>query len=177
MRSFRWNMTSGESNYRPQRRCGQVYVFTCVCDSVHRGVLSQHALQQVSGGGSPCWGGLLARGISLPGGGLLARGSPCQRGLLAGRRAFMAFWCVGLLLWPSGLVAFCYGGLLIEVGLLVESGLLSWPSGMAFWYWGVFPNRDPFQPEGHNRRPHPPSPKKTATVADGTHPTVTYSCS
>ena len=24
--------------YRPQRSCGQGYVFTCVCDSVHRGV-------------------------------------------------------------------------------------------------------------------------------------------
>ena len=32
--------------YRPQRSCGQGYVFTRVCDSVHRG-----------GGGSPCPGG------------------------------------------------------------------------------------------------------------------------
>ena len=27
------------SFYRPQRSCGQGYVFTCVCDSVHRGGL------------------------------------------------------------------------------------------------------------------------------------------
>ena len=27
------------THYRPQRSCGQGYVFTCVCDSVHRGVV------------------------------------------------------------------------------------------------------------------------------------------
>ena len=33
----------------PATKLGQGYVFTCVCDSVHRGkVLSQHALQVVS---------------------------------------------------------------------------------------------------------------------------------
>ena len=44
--------------YRPATKLGQGYVFTCVCDSVHRGVsqhalqvVSRHALQQVSGGG------------------------------------------------------------------------------------------------------------------------------
>ena len=44
----------------PAMKLGQGYVFTCVCDSVHWGggciqhalqVVSQHALQQVSGGG------------------------------------------------------------------------------------------------------------------------------
>ena len=44
----------------------------------------------------------------------------------------MAF-CCGLLLCPS-VMAFWFGGLLIEGGLLVESGLLLWLSGMAFWY-------------------------------------------
>ena len=35
--------------YRPQRSCGQGYVFTRVCHSVNGGgVLSQHALQEVS---------------------------------------------------------------------------------------------------------------------------------
>ena len=62
-------------------------------------------------------------------------------------------------------MAFWFGGLLVESGL-----------AMAFWYWGVSPNRDPFQPEGHNRRPPPPPPKKMATVADGTHPTGMHSC-
>ena len=34
-----WYQLSLEFNiYRPQRTCGQGYVFTCVCDSVHRGV-------------------------------------------------------------------------------------------------------------------------------------------
>ena len=67
---------------------------------------------------------------------------------------------------------------------------------MAFWYGGVSPNRDPFQPEGHTRmalygllvRPSgvmfcygllvwpPPPPRKTATIADGTHPTGMHSC-
>ena len=71
---------------------------------------------------------------------------------------------------PSGM-AFWFGGLLIEGGLLVESGFLLWPSGKAFWcsvmaFWlkGVSVRRDPpyqkaTKPEGHNRRPHnPPSP-------------------
>ena len=34
--------------YRPQRSCGQGNIFTPVCHSVHRGVVSQHALQVVS---------------------------------------------------------------------------------------------------------------------------------
>ena len=81
----------------------------------------------------------------------------------------MAFWFGGLLLWPSGLVAFWLkvafwfgdllvegglvieGSLLIEGGLLVESGLLFWPSGVIFWYdllvgpsgTGVSPNSSP----------------------------------
>ena len=49
-----------------------------------------------------------------------------------------AFWlkvvfCYGLLVRPSGVVAFWFGVLLIEGGLLVESGLLLQPSDKAFW--------------------------------------------
>ena len=33
------------TNYRPQRSCGQGYVFTRVCDSVHRGCLPQCILR------------------------------------------------------------------------------------------------------------------------------------
>ena len=46
----------------PATKLGQGYVFTRVCDSVHGGVLSQHAMQQVSGGGC------LLPGGSAPGG-------------------------------------------------------------------------------------------------------------
>ena len=74
---------------------GQGYIFTGICDSVHRGVLSQHALQVVSqhalqggaipaciAGGIPAclaggqvWGGLLWQGV--PGlGGSAPRGVP-----------------------------------------------------------------------------------------------------
>ena len=54
-------------------------------------------------------------------------------------------FCCGLLLWPSGLVTFWFGGLLIKGGLLV------WSSG------GRRHNRRPSHqkatiPEGHNRR-------------------------
>ena len=149
-------------------------------------VVSQHALQQVSGG-------CLIWGVPAPGGGVHAPGG------------------CGLLLWPSALVAFCFGtfwfgGLLVESGLLLWPsgvifcyGLLVWPSGKAFWYLGVSPNRDPFQPEGHNRRSYqngflvrlsgvmfcygllvwpsiPLPPEKMATVADGMHPTGMHSC-
>ena len=111
----------------------------------------------------------------------------------------------GLLLWPSGLVPSDWrwpSGWKWSSVMAFWCDLLLWPSGKAFWYWevspnrpnrGVSPNRDPFQPEGHNRRPYqngllvwpsgvifyglpPPSPKKTAIVADGTHPTGMHSC-
>ena len=36
----------------PATKLGQGYIFTGICDSVHRGVVSQHTLQQVSRG----WG-------------------------------------------------------------------------------------------------------------------------
>ena len=77
------------------------------------GVLSQHALQ----GGIPVclaaglWGGAAPGGGSAP-----VESAPGGGGLC------------GLLVW-------C---LLIEGGLLVESGLLLWPSGMAFWLKVVF---------------------------------------
>ena len=68
----------------------------------------------------------------------------------------MAFWCGGLLLWPSGMLAFWYAGLLVCCLLLWPSGVV--PSVMAFW-----PPRRPYQkaafnqkatkPEGHNSRP------------------------
>ena len=88
------------SRYRPQRSCGQGYVFTRVYHSVNRGrVLSQHALQEVSqhalqqvlgGGGVPAPGGVCSRGV------------PTLGGVWP---SVMAFWC-DLLVWPSGLVAF-----------------------------------------------------------------------
>ena len=67
----------------------------------------------------------------------------------------MAF-CCGLLLCPS-VMAFWFGGLLIEGGLLVESGLLLWPSVVAPrrpYHKATF-NQKATKPEGHNRRPHP----------------------
>ena len=104
--------------YCPQRSC-EGYVFTCVCDSVHRG------------GAIPA---CLAAGLQ---GGCLVLGVPGPGGV----------WC-GLLLWPSGLVAF-------------------WLK-VAFWY-GLRGGRRPphqkaitedhfqtegcLQSEGHNRRP------------------------
>ena len=39
--------------YRPQRSCGQGYVFTCVCDSVHRGGLPQCMLGYHPSGSRP----------------------------------------------------------------------------------------------------------------------------
>ena len=56
--------------YRPQRSC-EGYVFTRVCHSVHRGLVSQHALQVVSQ-------------YALQQGGLLPRGCACSRGGLLG---------------------------------------------------------------------------------------------
>ena len=71
--------------------------------------------------------------------------------------------CHGLLLWSS-VMAFWFGGLLIEGGLLVESGLLLWPSGVAAFCYGLLVERgwtNPqktipeghLQSEGHTRRP------------------------
>ena len=71
--------------YHPQRRC-EGYVFTRVCDSVHKGrggVLSQHALQVVyqhalQQGGA--WsGGCLVQGGLLLGG--TAPGGVCSQGV------------------------------------------------------------------------------------------------
>ena len=63
--------------------------------------------------------------------------------------SIMAF-CCGLLL-CSFVMAFWFGGLLIEGGLLVESGLLLWPSGMAFWLKGLEPRR-PYQKAAFNQK-------------------------
>ena len=65
------------------------------------------------------WGHAWSRGICSGGGGVVWP-------------SIMVF-CYGLLVWPSGM-AFWFGGLLIEDGLLVESGLLLWPSGV----WNIF---------------------------------------
>ena len=105
-------------------------------------------------------------GGPAPGGVSLAGGPPWQREWVSLPGG-----------WPSGLVAFW-----LKVVFCYD--LLVWPSGT-----GGSPNRDPFQPEAHNKRPHqkatkpeshnrrlPPPPKKTATVADGTHPTGMHSC-
>ena len=123
--------------YRSQRSCGQGYVFTRVCDSVHIGGAIPACLAAGlwgCGGGVPglgclVWGGLLWgvpgpegvcswwRGVPAP------RGSALGGGLLPGGVAF----CYGLLVWSFWLkaafwlkVVFCYG-------------LLMWSSVMAFW--------------------------------------------
>ena len=70
----------------PATKLGQGYVFTCVCDSVHRGVLSQHALQvvsqhalqQISVGGAWSWG-VCSQGMPGPGGVCSRRGGPWRR--------------------------------------------------------------------------------------------------
>ena len=82
--------------YRPQTKLRKGYVFTGVCDSVHRGRVSKHALQvvsqhtlQVSGGGEcipTCLAGFqahtqgelecLARGVSRPTPGGVSRTTP-----------------------------------------------------------------------------------------------------
>ena len=67
--------------YRPQQSC-EGYVFTPVCDSVHRGdVLSQHALQVVSQhalqqGGACSFGGCLLQGVCSLGGASSGESAP-----------------------------------------------------------------------------------------------------
>ena len=91
------------ANYRPQRSCGQGYVFTCVCDSVHGGAIPAC----IAGGIPAClaagWGGYpsmncrwhpsMPFSMSLGGawswGGACSRGSACSWGV--------AFWFGGLL--------------------------------------------------------------------------------
>ena len=124
-------------------------MFLLMSVSVHRG----GAIPACIAGGIPaclaglqqvCSGGVSALGeVSAPGG-VCSRGCLLQRCLLWGVSALGAVcsggcaWSggYGLLLWPSGLVAFWSGGLLVwwPSGLvpsgLVESGLLVWwPSG------------------------------------------------
>ena len=55
----------GEMLLPPTTKLGQGYVFTRVCDSVHRGVLSQHA---IAGGIPACLAAGLQGGCLLPGG-------------------------------------------------------------------------------------------------------------
>ena len=144
--------------------CILVTVFTCVCDSVHGGggaiiVCLAAGLQGASllGGGSPWQGGLLGREVSLAGGSpwqgvSLLGGSPCQGVSLAG----------GVSSIEGGLLG--RGGSPWQRGIsLAEGGLLaggaSWPSNVAFWYWGVSSlltethfNQKAIT-EGHTRRP------------------------
>ena len=84
----------------PATKLGQGYVFTRVCDSVHRGgvlfqhslqVVSQHALQQ---GG--CYPSIHCKWYPS---------MPCSRGVSSGGWPSVIAFCCGLLLWPSGLVA------------------------------------------------------------------------
>ena len=63
--------------YRPQMKLWEGYIFTAVCDSVHRGVVSQHSLQ-------------VSRPTPWPGGGL------CTEADLPGRRLLL--WAVLVLL-------------------------------------------------------------------------------
>ena len=70
--------------YRPQRSCGQGYVFTRVCHSVNRGGVCSwgvSALGGVCSGGCLFPGGVSAlRGCLLPGG--VCLGGVCSRGCL-----------------------------------------------------------------------------------------------
>ena len=72
-------------------------------------------------------------------------GGGCSRGVCS---SGVCSWGRGVV-WPSGLVTF---SLKVAFWLKVVFcyGLQVWPSGKAFWYWGVSPNR-PFQSEGHTR--------------------------
>ena len=89
----------------------------------------------------------------------------------AGGGSVMAF-CCGLLLCPS-VIAFWFGGLLIEGGLLVEgsllveSGLLLWPSGKAFWCGGHqtrrLPNQKPPLEQAPNQAPPQTRPPRPGT--------------
>ena len=146
-------------NYRPQRSCGQGYVFTRVCDSVHGVCVCVCAIPACIAGGIPaclaaglwgmcvCSGGggecFCSQGALLPGsvcsqGGFCLGGSAPGGCLLPGGVS-----APGGCLLPGGVCSrgvcsqgdVCSGGgLLIEGGLLVESGLLLWPSGVIFWY-------------------------------------------
>ena len=117
--------------YRPQRSCGQGYVFTRVCDSVHIGGAIPACLQLVSG----CvWGRGLVWGVPGPEGVCSCwRGVPAPRGSALGGRS--APRGCGLLLWPSGLVFWLKAAFWLKVVFCY--GLLMWSSGMAFWYGGL----------------------------------------
>ena len=105
----------------------------CYCSMHCRWYPSIPCSRSLGGASSQRGQGAWSRGGCMLLGG---RGCLVQRGgLLLGEEGLC-----GLLLWPS-VMDFWHG-------------LLVWPSGKAFWYWGVSPNRDPFQPEGHNRRPY-----------------------
>ena len=142
--------------YRPKRSFGQGYVFTGVCDSVHRGGCSRFCsnfggcsrfcfnyfvrwggwvcLFQIfggegwGGGSAPNFGGDVCSKFS---GGMSApnfRGGVCSKFWGVSAPNFRGGVACGLLVWwPSGLVAFWSGGLLVW-----------WPSGLvAFWSGGL----------------------------------------
>ena len=108
----------------PATKLGQGYIFTGICHSVNRGVLSQHALQVVS------QHALQQGGCAIPA--CIAGGIPaCLAGLQGG-------------LLPGGLpsiVAFCY------VLLVWWPSDIRWPSGMVFWR-----GQKATTPEGHHTR-------------------------
>ena len=138
-------LSAERTGYRPQRSCGQGYVFTRVCDSVHGGggccaipaciaggipaclaaglqggACSQGWVCLLRGGGcllpggcvcsqggvsaprGSTLGGICSQGVSAPGGCLLLGGVSALGGVPGPGGC-------GLLLWPSGLVAFWSG--------------------------------------------------------------------
>ena len=137
----------------PAMKLGQGNVFTGVCDSVNRGVLSQHvlqvvsqhALQQVSSG---CYPSMHCRWYPS---------MPCSRGVFLQGGSPGGF---------SGGVDFCYG-------------LLLWSSDMAVWFGGLLiwsSGGGATTPEGHHRGGAWWRPPQMATAAGSTHPTGMHSC-
>ena len=92
--------------------------------------------------------------------------------LLGGWPSVMAF-CCDLLLWPSGLVAFRLKAAFWLKVVFCYGLLVWWPSGSPDDHTRRLPSirRPPNQKgitEGHNRRPHQPSPPEQAPSPLGT---------
>ena len=188
-----------DDNYRPQRSWGKVmFLHMCVYVCVilfTGGVLSQHALQVVSHHalqqGVSSWGVPGPRGCLVPGGAWSQGSAPGGSGPRGSAPAgvpgsgggvwpsVMAF-CCGLLLCPSGLVAFWYG-LLGAEGHNRRHDTRRPPHQKA-------PHQNaPHQkattpestiPEGHNRKGGVPGgdPPGMATAAGSMHPTGMHPC-
>ena len=86
------------------------------------------------------------------GGGACSRGV-CSSGVCSWGRGGCVAFCYGLLVWPSGLVAFSLKAA-FWLKVVFCYGLQVWPSGKAFWYGGSLLT-DPFNQkaigEGHTR--------------------------